>query len=70
LSKVAAAFGDELRILEEIERALSQGHEVLIVRGDPNEYPEISRRLTEQGAAAVWDFRGWTFAKTGESGSQ
>lgn len=70
VSRLAAAFGDELRILEEIERALKNGRQVLIVPGDPDEHADISRSLTEQGATSVWDFRGWTFTKTGEDKSQ
>lgn len=69
LSKLAAAFGDELPILEEIERALRNGDEVLIVRGNPDEHADLSKRLMEHGATSVWDFRGWTFAKTGEGKS-
>jgi hypothetical protein len=70
ISRVAAAFGDELRILEEMERALRNGHQVLIVRGNRDEHANISRNLTELGATSVWEFGGWTFTKTGEDKSQ
>jgi hypothetical protein len=70
ISRLAAAFGDELRILEEMESALRNGHQVLIVLGTPDEYANISRSLTELGATSMWKFGGWTFTKTGKDKSR
>jgi hypothetical protein len=65
LSRMVAAYGDELRIMEDIGRALSEGKHALIVRVGSQESADISDLLKKNGAASIWDFRGWTFTKTG-----
>ena len=68
LSKAAAAMGDELRIMDAVDRALSEGERVLIVPVVDEQGPDASELLKENGARSVWEFRGWTFVKTGSEG--
>lgn len=62
LSKAAALFGDEMRIIDQIERTLSEGNQVLVVTaGDRAD--QAVRLLEEHGALATWDFGTWTWVK-------
>ena len=64
LSKAAAIFGDEYRIIDQIERALVEGNHVLVVE-DPTQ--AAVRVLRQHGALAIWDFGSWTFVKVGST---
>lgn len=64
LSTAAAAFGDELRVVDEIEVELRQGRWVLVISG--GEVDGISRILREHGARSVWEFGKWTFTRTAD----
>jgi hypothetical protein len=66
VNRAAAAFGDELRIFEEIESELDRGNRVLIVETEPEAAGEVSQLLQQLGARSVWDFRKWTFTETGQ----
>jgi hypothetical protein len=65
LKKAAAAFGDEMRIVDQIERALLDGTQVLIVEQDAQGSAGIAKLLREHGALSIWDFRTWTFVNVG-----
>jgi hypothetical protein len=65
ISKIAAAFGDEMRVLDEIEGALTSGSHVLVVpAGDEAEAMETTEILQEHGAGPVWTFGTWTFTRS------
>jgi hypothetical protein len=67
LSKAAAVFGDEMRIIDQVERALADGNQVVIVTGDADQAPAIAKVLREHGALSIWDFRSWTFVNVGST---
>lgn len=66
LAKAAAFFGDEIRIIDQIERTLSEGNQVLVVTGHEDAAPVV-KVLRDHGALSIWDFGTWTFVNTGTS---
>jgi hypothetical protein len=67
LQKLAAAFGDELRVIDRLDKSLSEGDLVLIVKAEDRQ-PEVVEMLTEEGGKFLWQFRGWTFNSAGSAG--
>jgi hypothetical protein len=68
LQKLAAAFGDELRVIDRLERSLAEGARVLIVSAEDNQ-PEVVELLNNHGGRFLWQFRGWTFNSAGSAGN-
>ena len=64
LQKLAAAFGDELRVIDRLEKSLAEGARVLIVRAEDRQ-PEVVEMLNDHGGRFLWQFRGWTFNSAG-----
>ena len=64
--RLAAAFGDELRIIDRLDRSLADGHRVVIVKAKDNQ-EEVVQMLTEQGGRFLWQFRDWTFNPAGSA---
>jgi hypothetical protein len=54
-----------MRIVDQIERALVDGNQVVIVTAGADEAPAVTKVLREHGAVSIWDFRGWTFVNVG-----
>jgi hypothetical protein len=67
LQKLAAAFGDELRVIDRLDRSLAEGDRVLIVSAE-NQQPEVVELLNSHGGRFLWQFRGWTFNSAGSAG--
>jgi hypothetical protein len=66
LQRLAAAFGDELRIIDRLDRSLADGDSVVVVKAEDNQ-AEIVRLLTERGGHFLWQFREWTFNPAGSA---
>ena len=66
LQRLAAAFGDELRIIDRLDRSLADGDRVVIVRAEERQ-PEVVEMLTDKGGRFLWQFRGWTFNSAGSA---
>lgn len=66
LQKMAAAFGDELRIIDRLYRSLADGDQVVIVKAEHNQAAVVDM-LTERGGNFLWQFRGWTFNSAGSA---
>lgn len=64
LAKAAAVFGDEIRIIDQIERTLSERNQVLVVSGHEDAAP-VAKVLRDHGALSIWDFGTWTFVNVG-----
>ena len=64
LQRLVAAFGDELRIIDRLERSLAEGDRVVIVKAADNQ-PAVVDILTKHGGRFLWEFRGWTFNSAG-----
>jgi hypothetical protein len=67
LAKAAAIFGDEMRIIDQIERSLADGNRVVIATVSGDQAPAVTKILREHGALSIWDFRGWTFVNVGST---
>lgn len=67
LQKLAAAFGDELRVIDRLDRSLAEGDRVLIVSAEEQQ-PEVVELLNNRGGRFLWQFRGWTFNSAGSAG--
>lgn len=67
LSKAAAVFGDEMRIIDQIERALNDGNQVLLISSDPELSTAVARVLRDHNALSIWDFGSWTFVNVGST---
>lgn len=67
LAKAAALFGDEMRIIDQIERALGEGNQALVVSGDPELSAAVAKILRDNGALSIWDFGSWTFVNVGST---
>jgi len=66
LQRMAAAFGDELRIIDRLDRSLANGDQVVIVKADDDQ-TDVIDMLTERGGHFLWQFRGWTFNSAGSA---
>ena len=64
IQRLVAAFGDELRIIDRLERSLAEGDRVVIVKAADNQ-PAVVDILTKHGGRFLWEFRGWTFNSAG-----
>lgn len=67
LQKLAAAFGDELRVIDRLDRSLAEGDRVLIVSAEGHQ-AEVVEMLNSHGGRFLWQFRGWTFNSAGSAG--
>lgn len=65
LKRLAAAFGDELRVIDRLDRSLADGGRVVIVKAEDRQ-AEVSDLLTEKGGRFLWQFRAWTFNSAGD----
>ena len=65
LKKLAALYGDELRIIERLDRALADGKTLVAVRADEDQKPSVVELINAHGGASVWHFGQWTFEKLG-----
>ena len=66
LQRLAAAFGDELRIIDRLDRSLADGDTVVVVKAE-DEQEEVVKMLTAQGGHFLWQFREWTFNPAGSA---
>jgi hypothetical protein len=64
IQRLIAAFGDELRIIDRLDRSLADGDQVLIVKA-VDDQPSVVAMLTRHGGRFLWQFRGWTFNSAG-----
>lgn len=61
IKRAASALGDEKRVLERLESALSEGSTVVSVRLDDRDAKEAVSILREHGSEYLWKFGDWTF---------
>ena len=66
LKRLASAFGDELRIMDRLDRSLAEGGQVVIVKAEDDQEAVVDM-LTERGGRFLWQFRGWTFNTAGSA---
>jgi hypothetical protein len=69
LKRLASAFGDELRIMDRLDRSLAEGDQVVIVKAEDDQ-AELVEMLTERGGRFLWQFREWTFNTAGSANTE
>lgn len=65
LKKLAATYGDELRIIERLDRELADGKTLVAVRAEEEQKPSVVELIKAHGGESVWHFGQWTFEKVG-----
>lgn len=71
MKKLALAFGDEVRIVDRLDRALEAGRSVVIVdvEDDEDKAADVARILEEHGGHDMWRLGEWSFNRIGGEGS-
>ena len=69
--KVALAFGDEVRIVDRLDKALENGRSVVSVdvAGDEDQAARVAVILQEHGGHDMWRLGEWSFNRIGPEGS-
>jgi hypothetical protein len=67
--KLALAFGDEVRILDRLDKALESGRSVISVSVDDEQAADVARILEEHGGRDMWRLGEWSFNRIGSEGS-
>ncbi len=69
VKKLAVAFGDEIRILDRLDRALEDGRSVISVDVDEDHAADVADILEEHGGHDMWRLGEWSFNRIGSEGS-
>lgn len=67
LKKLAAIYGDELRIIERLDRALAEGKSLVAVTAEEEDKKSVVEVINAHGGESVWHFGEWTFEKIGDA---
>jgi hypothetical protein len=69
--KVALAFGDEMRIVDRLDKALQNGRSVVSVNvaDDEEQAARVAIILEEHGGHDMWRLGEWSFNRIGPEGS-
>lgn len=66
IKRLLNAFGDQYRVIEELNAELDDGKLVISIDSKPNEADEVVRILQESGGEFIWKLGTWTYTKIGE----
>jgi hypothetical protein len=69
VKRLMLAFGDEVRILDRLDRALEGGRSVVSVDVDDEQAPRVAVILEEHGGHDMWRLGEWSFNRIGPEGS-
>jgi hypothetical protein len=69
LKKLALAIGDEVRVVDRLDRALEEGRSVIIVDADEDRAAEVATILEDHGGHDMWRLGEWSFNRIGSEGS-
>jgi hypothetical protein len=69
--KIALAFGDEVRIVDRLDKALENGRSVVSVdvNDDDDDAARVAVILQEHGGHDMWRLGEWSFNRIGPEGS-
>jgi hypothetical protein len=67
--KLALAFGDEMRIIDRLDKALENGRSVVSVDVDDDDAARVAVILEEHGGHDMWRLGEWSFNRIGPEGS-
>jgi hypothetical protein len=66
LKRLLNAFGDQYRVLDELNDHLDEGSLVISVDSKPDEAGEAVAILQEHGGEFIWKLGAWTYTQIGE----
>jgi hypothetical protein len=71
VKKLALAFGDEVRILDRLDKALETGRSVVTVdvADDEERAARVATILEEHGGHDMWRLGEWSFNRIGQEGA-
>ena len=71
VKKLALAFGDEMRIVDRLDKALQNGRSVVSVdvNDDDDDAARVAVILEEHGGHDMWRLGEWSFNRIGPEGS-
>ena len=69
INKLALAFGDEVRIIDRLDRAMEQGAAVISVSVEADGAERAALILEENGGRDMWRLGEWSFNRVGSEGS-
>lgn len=69
VTKLAIAFGDEVRIMDRLEAALDKGASVVSVDVTSDEAADVATILEDHDAHDMWRLGEWSFNRVGSEGS-
>jgi hypothetical protein len=71
VKKLALAFGDEVRILDRLDKALETGRSVISVdvADDEERATRVATILEEHGGHDMWRLGEWSFNRIGQDGA-
>jgi hypothetical protein len=69
VKKMALAFGDEVRIVDRLDRALEGGRAVIVVDVDDDRAADVATILEDHGGHDMWRLGEWSFNRIGREGS-
>jgi hypothetical protein len=69
LSKLAITFGDEVRILDRLDKALETGRAVVSVSVDDDQAADVAKTLEKHGGHDMWRLGEWSFNRIGPEGA-
>lgn len=69
VKRLVLAFGDEIRILDRLDRALENGAAVVSVVVETDEADQVAVILEDHGGHDMWRLGEWSFNRIGSEGS-
>lgn len=69
IQRMMEAFGDQVRIRDQLEKALSNGASVISVQVETDNADEASRILEAHGGHDMWRLGEWSQNRVGKKGS-
>ncbi len=69
VKKLVAAFGDEVRIIDRLDKALASGASVASVEVTADQATDVVPILEEYGGHDMWRLGEWSFNRIGETGA-
>jgi hypothetical protein len=69
MKKLALAFGDEVRVVDRLDKALEAGRSVILVDVDEEQAADVATVLEKHGGHDMWRLGEWSFNRIGREGS-
>jgi hypothetical protein len=66
LQRLLNAFGDQYRVIEQLDAELDKGNLVVSVESEPDDAGEAVRILQDSGGEFIWKLGTWTYTRIGD----